>query len=868
MQAGSVQHLSTDRAVSNAVAKQVCEAVANKISKAVANTLSKAVDKAAASKAGKADAPTVSKAATRDVTKELAKQITNSVSKVLAKGTARALRMHLAQQHPLLERSREMYMWASALADMLSGGCPAPELSAPVVKAAAEVAAWHLQHLTDIDSFNTLLRGLHLRQVQGPRIEGVAAAVQLAKAYLALLGKCRPSGQQQQQQQGHQQQQRQQQQQEQQQQDQLSYQQQVQEALELKEQAKQRLQLRRQQQPPGSLSADEARMLQIEYCWDLLPLCVTVLAADALQLPQLIWVEANWQEMQVSQSFCRLVARSPACSTSSGPCTCTTCTSTSGSSSSSSQCSCAARAAEAAALPAEQTLLLSARCLQHCTPAWLAAAPSWQALLQGAWQGLGYPTQLQDSMVHCDRVTCNQQAFSWGREPSKPAASVARSAGRCEHDAGSGGSSRRSSSSGSDNTYGDALDDAYQQPLNSCVARWRGIVRVLLQPLQQPGNTAAADALKALQKSDFAAGAAAQLPVVLLAVAHAALREQADAGLQLAAAAVEAVGEICSSCQVALAAATGQQQHQQLPNLQKQPGGQQPQAQGQQQRWGELQHKQEDAQQQLQAHQQLPRSQQQQHCQQCEQQAAAPLMGASWQLADLVLLLMDQMATEAALCKERWHRYNHHQQQQQQGASAATDTTPVWLAPASASVVETLLQCWAVLPMLLTDRVIGSFLSAQQCSRLADVLQVLESGVRSIFALQSAMTPDITSSSTIHTSSSNSSGSSSGSGSSGSSPTAEGPTAAAAAAAGAGTTSEAVVWLAPVTRVMQVCTEVLTGLLQNQLHTHSNVGLLDNPSRLRKQQRQQQRRLQVALAALSLMVLKHASVTMCDHDSI
>jgi hypothetical protein len=74
-----------------------------------------------------------------------------------------------------------MYRWAKASASMWFGG-DAP--FAPLVQAAAEVAAWHLQHMADISRVNKLLVKQGRRKLPYPRFGSIATAVEVSEVFL------------------------------------------------------------------------------------------------------------------------------------------------------------------------------------------------------------------------------------------------------------------------------------------------------------------------------------------------------------------------------------------------------------------------------------------------------------------------------------------------------------------------------------------------------------------------------------------------------------------------------------------------------------------------------------------------------------
>jgi hypothetical protein len=130
---------------------------------------------------------------------------------------------------------------------------------------------------------------------------------------------------------------------------------------------------------------------------------------------------------------------------------------------------------------------LSASELQHESPAWLSAAPDWWVLLEGARLDLGYPKELLD-MIYVLAVT-------------------------------SGDTSSSSSTSSGSVAYS-------QQDLDSCVSSWNAMLSIMLYPLDGKDSTAAYGVLKTMVDGALAATHVAHLPVVLLAVAQAVVKQQ------------------------------------------------------------------------------------------------------------------------------------------------------------------------------------------------------------------------------------------------------------------------------------------------------------------------------------------------------
>lgn len=80
-----------------------------------------------------------------------------------------------------LDRSQELYTWANMLISIWPSDVLAAPAAAGVVTAAAEVAAYHLQSMTDVQRANALLKAQHRRLLPLPRLGGVAAAAELGK---------------------------------------------------------------------------------------------------------------------------------------------------------------------------------------------------------------------------------------------------------------------------------------------------------------------------------------------------------------------------------------------------------------------------------------------------------------------------------------------------------------------------------------------------------------------------------------------------------------------------------------------------------------------------------------------------------------
>jgi hypothetical protein len=447
----------------------------------------------------------------------------------------RKLRTFVSTMHALTQRTQAMYSWAAAAAAMWVEGDAA---FAPLVQAAAEVAAWHLQHMADISRINKLLMQQGRRKLRYPHsmLDSAAAAVEISEVYLSSLIRSVQRHN-------------------------------LQQQLLLLLQPQQGQQQQRQRQvgagsDTAMISPEVELILQDRdrYRELLLLLCATVLGSEALQLQRLVRrsqrrqqclqeQQQHLQEQQQQQAIqvtsataavdatdvaavaAAVFGRAGAAATTAGAAVITSRSvdaaikvvtaavapahatlhatrgsssgsgssgsgssgsgsggsgsgssgsgSGSGSSSSGSSgsgsdtaalsaaCptgSCIASgisAAAAAALSAEQALLLCAPRLRQEVPAWLSAIPGWGVLLQGAWGDMGYPTELQDEIN-------NRGVLGYNTVSSSSSASSTAA--------------------------------AYQQSVDACIDKWGALLHILLHPLRVTDSlVACSQAVGALQ---------------------------------------------------------------------------------------------------------------------------------------------------------------------------------------------------------------------------------------------------------------------------------------------------------------------------------------------------------------------------------
>jgi hypothetical protein len=392
-----------------------------------------------------------------------------------------------------LDRSQELYTWANILIQIWPDDVLAAPAAAAVVTAAAEVAAYHLQSMTDMQRANALLTAQHRRPLPLPRLGGVAAAAELGKCLGQELVTYLPDTQQQQ----------------------------------------QELQAGRE----VDLPAEVERMLQQSY-QQLLPLCATAIAFDGVHLAWLMERKQQQDEQiqklldsstaaatsgaaaeadtaaaaagtdSASQTVAAGSAASPAAglpveaaapaepgsssvagqettaaaaaaaaATSSLPQPSAAAAATAGACSSSSRASRRSpadfpAAVAAAAAAAESSLLQSAGLLSQL-PDWVSAIPAWGDLLKGSWADMGYTVDLHEE-VHREYDDSSDASSS---STSHSAHSNSSSDSSNGSGSGSSGSSSGSSSASDDissylRSKGITRDTAYQLCVDACCTKW------------------------------------------------------------------------------------------------------------------------------------------------------------------------------------------------------------------------------------------------------------------------------------------------------------------------------------------------------------------------------------------------------------
>jgi hypothetical protein len=368
---------------------------------------------------------------------------------------------------------------------------------------------------------------------------------------------------------------------------------------------------------------------------------------------------------------------------------------------------------------------------------------------------------------------------------------------------------------------------AYRQSVGACVVKWSALLALLLSPLRQPDThmvySQAAGAIVPGTESVFASTHVLHLPVLLLAVAQAAVEQQAQGALQLVAAAAEAAGDIDHMDAVAVMMSALMQQTQE--ELQQQQQGRQQQQQ------------QQDAE-----------PQQQTEAEQRQEQDVQQRQEGNWQKSGVVLLLLRQLLKQAPA--QQWHPHP----QQQTVPEAAADTAAAAAAAAADAAVHldataaglsaAIQQCVVSLASLLVGRaasldggkvVAGIIHGPGKCQRMAHVLQMIEAGVRCMAALEATTDTSISSSS--------SSGTRSAAGDTSPAPEPAAATAAGSAGRTAGTPSL-------ILTTVQMCAKVLTvlqGSIQDAERRRSS-------RRVRQHQQALQLVVLVAEAALSLLL--------------
>jgi hypothetical protein len=368
-----------------------------------------------------------------------------------------------------LDRSQELYTWAYALVTIWPGGVVAAPTAAGVVSAAAaQVAACHLQCMADMERVNAILTKQRRRTLAPPRLGGVAAAVELGKAVCFELVTYIPGFEQQQQQQ------------------------QPPQSQSPPPQQQQQPALAKEVDFPVHVQQ------LLDSYQQLLPLCATSMAFDGLQLVWLMEMkQKREQQRQKQQALSRamavateamkmdirpaewlaaaaaaaaapagdgstlpaadtcksmpaLAAATPAAAAALSPAAAvplTTVTAAVAAAAAADTAAAAAAAsttaatgtdtaaaAAAAAAAAEHHLLRCAQRLHNQLPPWLSAVPGWAQLLQGSWQDMGYPLELQDEV-------------NWRGGALDDSSSDTSDAG--SSDAGSSGSSSSSNRTGS-----------------------------------------------------------------------------------------------------------------------------------------------------------------------------------------------------------------------------------------------------------------------------------------------------------------------------------------------------------------------------------------------------------------------------------